>query len=279
MDVNLELYEVFVSLVENGSLSKTAHVRSITPSGVSQKIKSLEEQIGLKLFERQRKGLVITSAGKSLYANVKEHIKALEQTKNKMKNYNFENDKKVVVAGIWSLINLFFLKHIDIFKGFDVFVENHLRPRIEEIKGVEDGLIDFAIIKDYDQPKKNDLQVTKIGELNYVFFYNENLVDKNNLFDRQIVIKYAESNMRKGESKEFLQIIEKFENKILLGHDFMIVNSVKINGYVGFAPKEYLTDEFKIIDLGYTKKININLIYKTENKNAQMFLEHLKQIK
>ncbi len=64
--MSLYLYEVFKTVAEYKSFSRTAEAMHITPSAVSHAIANLEEQFGFALFERSRKGVQLTVNGEKM---------------------------------------------------------------------------------------------------------------------------------------------------------------------------------------------------------------------
>lgn len=63
--------ETFLRVAEAGSFNKAASERFITPTAVIKQINLLEESLGVKLFDRTHRGLVLTDAGKSMYQDAK----------------------------------------------------------------------------------------------------------------------------------------------------------------------------------------------------------------
>ena len=63
--------ETFICVVEAGSFSKAADKLFISPPAVIKQINSLEASLGLQLFSRTHRGLVVTEAGKSIYNDAK----------------------------------------------------------------------------------------------------------------------------------------------------------------------------------------------------------------
>ena len=57
----------FNSIIKNNSFTLAADEFGISQSGISQQIKSLEKELGVKLFERQNRKFVVTEAGHYLY--------------------------------------------------------------------------------------------------------------------------------------------------------------------------------------------------------------------
>ena len=62
--MNLRQLKLFVAIANQGSFSAGAEAVSLTQSTVSQHIAALEEEVGVPLFDRLGRGVVLTSAGK-----------------------------------------------------------------------------------------------------------------------------------------------------------------------------------------------------------------------
>jgi len=65
--LNIKQIKAFVAVYEEGSFSKAAKRANATQSGLSMQNLHLEEQIGLKLFDRSPRGVTPTFAGHRLY--------------------------------------------------------------------------------------------------------------------------------------------------------------------------------------------------------------------
>ena len=66
-NVNLNMYKIFCKVVESKSLSDASEKLDVSVPNISTQISNLENQLGLKLFNREPKGLKITEDGKELY--------------------------------------------------------------------------------------------------------------------------------------------------------------------------------------------------------------------
>lgn len=69
--MNLSQYEAFIKTVELGSLTRAAEALGYTQSGVTHLLNSLEEQFGLKLISRNRKGVRLTAYGELLLPEIR----------------------------------------------------------------------------------------------------------------------------------------------------------------------------------------------------------------
>jgi DNA-binding transcriptional LysR family regulator len=66
LDIKLELYKVFYTVAKEGSFSLAAKKLFMTQSAVSQSIKTLEESLGVILFNRTPKGAMLNQQGQLL---------------------------------------------------------------------------------------------------------------------------------------------------------------------------------------------------------------------
>ena len=81
--VNLELYRVFYTVAKCGSLTKAAQELYISQPAVSQAIKQLEEQLGVRLFNRTHRGMELSAqGGKAIFAQVEHALGLLNDAEN-----------------------------------------------------------------------------------------------------------------------------------------------------------------------------------------------------
>lgn len=76
--VSLRGLRTFCVAAKHESFSAAGDELSITPSAVSHQIKSLEEELDQRLFERSARDLRLTSSGRSIYRRIRPHIEAIE---------------------------------------------------------------------------------------------------------------------------------------------------------------------------------------------------------
>ncbi|MGI6014866.1 MAG: LysR family transcriptional regulator [Oscillospiraceae bacterium] len=78
--------ETFLCVVESGSFNKAAEKLFISPPAVIKQINLLEGSLGLTLFERTHRGLILTKAGQSLYQDAKYIIQYCKDSVTRAKN-------------------------------------------------------------------------------------------------------------------------------------------------------------------------------------------------
>ena len=72
----------FVAIAESSSFSKAAQKLFITQPALSQQMSKLEEQLGVKLLERNTRSFQLTAAGWDLYHHAMQLLRELENTVN-----------------------------------------------------------------------------------------------------------------------------------------------------------------------------------------------------
>lgn len=90
--------ETFIRVADAGSFNKAAEQSYITPTAVIKQINLLEESLGIKLFERSHRGLILTKAGKSLYQDAKYVIQYCRDSVTRAKNA-MQADSNVIRIG------------------------------------------------------------------------------------------------------------------------------------------------------------------------------------
>lgn len=77
--VSLSKFEVFVTVVESGSLTKAGEILGLTQSAISHAIASLEKEYGFTILTRGRSGISLTDNGARLLKYMREMLRWQEQ--------------------------------------------------------------------------------------------------------------------------------------------------------------------------------------------------------
>jgi len=86
MNINYECYRIFYHVATSGSISKAAEELLISQPAVTWQIKSLEDQLGITLFIRTKKGVILTDEGKVLFNYVKNGVESFINGENALTN-------------------------------------------------------------------------------------------------------------------------------------------------------------------------------------------------
>lgn len=161
--MNPSKYEVFLKAVETKSFTKTAEYFQYTQSAISQTIKNMERDLGITLFLRTRKGLILSAEGEALYFPIQEIVQKqryLEETISRI----HQTQSGTVRLGAYISVSCHWLpKCIQEFQKvypnirFDLYQEDdqHLLDALQK------GIVDVLIISN---PNKKDYTFTSIFE-------------------------------------------------------------------------------------------------------------------
>ena len=78
--LDLNKLHAFATVADLGGVSAAAVALGRTPSAVSQSVSGLERSLGVRLFDRVGKRLVLTRGGQALHARLRDYHGALQQT-------------------------------------------------------------------------------------------------------------------------------------------------------------------------------------------------------
>ena len=90
--------DTFICVVEAGSFSKAADKLYISLPAVIKQINSLENNLGVQLFARTHRGLVVTAAGESLYQDAKYMVNYSKEAIERAKEAGNDEDDVIRVG-------------------------------------------------------------------------------------------------------------------------------------------------------------------------------------
>ena len=86
MITDLNLLRVFYHVAKTEQISKAAEILNVSQPAISQQIKSLEDQIGFKLFSRSKKGVKLTQEAEEIFAYCKNIFAQVESINHTLQN-------------------------------------------------------------------------------------------------------------------------------------------------------------------------------------------------
>lgn len=139
---SLPALRVFEAAARLGSISAAATELHVTHSAVSQQVKSLEDSLGLRLFGRSGRNVVLTSAGRELALGANEALCALARTTHLVRQR--ANPNRLTVTTIPSLAACWLTPRIGRFIDSEPGVVINLISTGEVLDFARDG-IDVAL--------------------------------------------------------------------------------------------------------------------------------------
>lgn len=118
IEINLMQIRALNQVVIQGSVSKAADVLCRTQSAVTRSIRSLEQNLGVSLFERHSNGMLMTSYGKCILPRVEQALAELMQIPEMLSSLQNRTSPRPDSEPLW----LFNLRRLEI---FIVLSQNH----------------------------------------------------------------------------------------------------------------------------------------------------------
>jgi LysR family hydrogen peroxide-inducible transcriptional activator len=222
-----------VKICETKSFSLSAKLLFISQPALSQSIKRIEHEIGVKLFYRNKHHIELTDTCKFIYKEAKQIIDSMETLERNIYKFSSPN-KKNITLGISQFYGRHFLKYfLDIFKNeFDNYHLNVLEGESHFLENqIVTGNINFGL---FPYPIYS-------SQLSYETIFVENImlaIQKNN----KDVLKLLQYD----EKAEFVSLTPAFRNIpfILLKKGLKLRSlALEICKEFGFVPQAVFESE------------------------------------
>lgn len=147
MSVTLKQIRAFVSVAQAGSFTAAATRLHLTQSAVSVLISELEEQFGLRLFDRTTRLVQLADAGRDFYPVAEKMLADLHNALSSSKELVAKKRGHVAVAATPLMASILLPKAIGeytaMYPGISVILQDTLAGLIQQ--KVRDGEADFGI--------------------------------------------------------------------------------------------------------------------------------------
>lgn len=280
---NYDAIKYFISIAKHGSLSKAAKSLGLSQSALSQSMKNLEQTLGVVLFNRNTRGIILTEEGKVLFEKSligdKAFKNAIVETK---KLATFDNVKAFKISASRASLQYCVLNNFKQIVNKFPTTNFEFKEYVHEyavVEKLQNNEFDLAILKASKEFSPKEIECKLIKKLHYVMAYNPNFF---NLSDK---LTFAQLNsypiiikIRDGRrDSSWLQY--SFVHTICCKDDFTVFSLVKKGIGVGLLPKEIAEIYgFKTVDIQGAPKVDSELVacYCSSNKTAKEIVKLLK---
>ena len=257
MDINYESYKIFYHVALNQSISKAADKLLISQPAVSYQIKVLEEQLGITLFVRTKKGVTLTDEGKILYSYISKGIENFTNGENALTNLK-NLDYGIIRIGASTTVS----KHVlmpylkifhKLYPNIEINITNNLTEEL--MRELRNGNLDILILN-LPMKEGKDLDIKNILEVQDIFVANKDYYDilnkkisLNDLNNYPLLFQKKPSNTRDYLDNYLntnkIKLIPKME---IVSYN-LIMDFIKIGFGIGYATKEFIKEELNNGDL------------------------------
>lgn len=147
MDNKQLLY--FLAIAEEGSISKAAKKLFIAQPYLSQQLKQLESELGVKLVERTTRRFQVTEAGKVLSYRARQMTELSEATVKELRDLSAGVRGTLYIGCVSSALETILMQKIYIFhaKYKDIDYEIHQNSTCEILELLKRGIIEIGVIR------------------------------------------------------------------------------------------------------------------------------------
>ena len=145
----LRLIRYFVAVAEELHFGRAAHRLRMAQPGLSQQIKSLEQQLGVRLLDRTSRQVTLTPAGSLLLAEGRRLLAQAERTADQVRRAGLGQVGRISVAAIGSatydVIPHLVREHRRRFPDVEVLLREMSTPA--QVHALRDGEIDVGFLR------------------------------------------------------------------------------------------------------------------------------------
>ena len=149
-DFTIHQYRVFLKAAELGSITRTANALSIPQPSVSRSISRIETTLNVKLIERFREGITLTSAGQKFYHHALEAIRHFDLARITAMQDRGELTGEVTLAAPESFAGVVFVPLVSRFR--EMYPDARIRVMISASvlipNLIDNDVVDMGIIAD-----------------------------------------------------------------------------------------------------------------------------------
>lgn len=267
-NINLNLYKYFFEVAKYNSFTKAAEALMISQPSLSYSIKTLENQLGKKLFTRNKNKIFLTEDGKTIY----DKLKKIFDIFNSIVIDN-ENISGKVILGVRSAyayrILPFYINELNkIYPELEI--EFVIAPSKELMRMFVNKEIDLLI----DEYELEDDYVSNLIYADDTIFFTT-LSNYKNLKNKIIDVDYLEKNpiciiKRNRISNEIKEKFPSF-NYLIIQSTSLMLNKMKNNNLIGISPKAVIVEELQNSTL-------IKLESNIELPKSKLFISYIKRL-
>ena len=148
MRFDLTDMRLFLTVVEQGSLTKGAESMNLALASVSERISGMEASLGAQLLERNRRGVTTTPAGDALVRHARLILDQVEQMRGELRSYGTGLKGRIRLLSNTAGLAAFLPPRLDRFLVAypDLSIDLYERPSAEIARAILEGRADLGVV-------------------------------------------------------------------------------------------------------------------------------------
>ncbi len=143
-------YQIFQTVIEQGSFLKAAQVMNLTPSAISHAISTMEKELGFPLFNRNKNGITLTSYGENLQPYILTVLNSDTKLQQAISEFNGLTHGSVKIGTFSSVCTSFIPDIVEEFskKHPNIEIKIYQGTYDDVYKWLKTGVVDIGFLSD-----------------------------------------------------------------------------------------------------------------------------------
>lgn len=248
------LIKYFILLHFIGSITKAANSLYISQPAITKTIKKLEAELGITLFNRGPKGVILTENGKIFYEFIKNGVESFINGEHKLTSLKNLETGTIRIGASTTVTRYFLLPFIEKFHNefpnIDISITNSLTTRL--LSDLKKGSLDLLVV---NLPTANDdsliitpcatLQDCFAGNLSYKEKISKEISLEDLVTNFPIITQKEPSNTRAFLNSLMAKNNISFHPKFDIVSYALVKDFAKIGMGISYITKEFAKDELE----------------------------------
>ena len=199
-NINLEYYKIFYEVAKTQNITEASKKLLISQPAVTQTIHKLEESLGVQLFIRQSRGLILTEIGEQILKEVSESLFGFQKIEALVQNETSLERGTITIGSGTTLARTLLVEPItEFFKIYpNIKIEIVDRASKKLLNELSLGQIDLVIAQKQKNAQES-LSYHKLLDESYVFVCHKDYIEEDtlkNLKNKQLILSGTGSSTR-----------------------------------------------------------------------------------
>lgn len=284
------LYFITLASIEN--YTKAANLLEISQPTLSHNIASLEDELGIKLFEKRGRSIMLTQAGKIFLEYAENSVKILEEGKDKLRQLDYELHGAISIGHVNVQSNAklpcYMKGFMEMNPSINIKFDLHIDTTEDIMKGIKNDLYDVGFC--FGSSKYPELELLPLWDEEFVIItaLDHPLANRTNVTAEEILeyphITYSEKSLVHSAVQTYYRAVKKHPK---------VVGTVEVTGAmiglvssgmgIGFAPISAVEDRTNISKLRITDLQTHSTVYLTYDSHkyqvpcVKRFIKYMEQ--
>lgn len=295
--MTLQQLKYAVCIAENKSMNKAAVELFISQPSLSSTIKDLEEEIGIDIFIRSNRGIVITAEGEDFLGYARQILEQYRLIEEKFIEKRKPKQKFSVSMQHYTFAVQAFIEMAKEFGMNDYEFAVHETKTFEVIENVKNQKSEIGILYLNDFNRKvmeklfcdNTVEFIELFQCRIcVFLWKENPLAEKKIIEFEDLKDYPCLSFEQGENNSFYlaeEVFSTYEYKQIIKADdraTLLNLMIGLNGYTlcsGIICNELNGNEYAAIPLNTSEKMHIGYIKKKNMPLSRLGEKYISELK